>query len=173
MGWQWTYYLFGGLALLWLPLWIHVAREAAGSVTKAASAAAAGAATTAATVSAAAVRAVRAMPAAGMSGAPVGAGTGAVLCSATVQDVAAVRLAVREADFANISKSAHPLLDAIEQQHLQQHKQPVPAAPATTAVANSICNERNKHQKSDVGFWPLMKRREVWAIAVAQYAAGW
>lgn len=173
MGWQWTYYLFGGAALLWLPLWIHVAREAAKQVAKAAAAATTAAASTAA---AAAARAARTVPAAGMAAVPAGVGATAVLCSGTVQEgITTARQAAREAEVVESSRSGHPLLDAIEQQHLQQQqqRQAVPAAPATAAGADSISNGAGQKQKPNVGFWPLMRRKEVWAIAVAQYAAGW
>lgn len=162
---------------MWLPLWIHVAREAAKHVVKAAAAA-----TTAATVTAAAAaaKAARAVPAAGMAMGPAGVGAAAVLCTAAVQeDITAVRLAAREAEIAASNRSSvHPLLDAIEQQHLQQQqqqKQAVPAAPLTTTGVDisSSHTADNEEQEPSVGFWPLMKRKEVWAIAVAQYAAGW
>lgn len=116
---------------------------------------------------------VHAWPAAAAANA---AGAAAVCCSATVQDAAMP--AVRSAP-AGVSRSAHPLLDAIEQQHIEQqrrqHMQLLQQRTAATAAADTGSNISSSggSNNPDVGFWPLMRRKEVWAIAVAQYMSGW
>ncbi|GBF97856.1 MFS family transporter: phosphate sugar [Raphidocelis subcapitata] len=44
-------------------------------------------------------------------------------------------------------------------------------AAATPAAAAAAAARPAKPADPNVGFWPLMRRREVWAIAVAQYAS--
>lgn len=164
--------MFGGAALLWLPLWVYVAREAASQISKSAPALSAAAVPAAAT----AAKVAYAVPAAGMAAHPVGASTAAVLCSGQVQqDTATLRAASREASIASENRSAHPLLDAIVQNQQQQIQQQeaVPAAPVTSTGLRPASTGSSRRRTSNVGFWALMRCKEVWAIAVAQYAAGW
>jgi ACS family sodium-dependent inorganic phosphate cotransporter len=184
MGWGWTYYLFGGAALLWLPFWLNMGKRKAQAAAKAAAAAAALQAQQLQQRAAAASAHI--MHSGGNAWAQVGgmaiAGGAAALCSAaTVQD--AVMPAVRDTP-AGTSRSAHPLLDAIEQQHDQQQQQALlqqrAAAAATSTSSSSSSSSKASSNKDissssnpNVGFWPLMRRKEVWAIAIAQYTAGW
>jgi ACS family sodium-dependent inorganic phosphate cotransporter len=181
MGWGWTYYLFGGAALLWLPFWLNMGKKKAQAAAKAAAAAAALQAQQLQQRAAAASAHI--MHSSGNAWAQVGsvatAGGAAALCSAaTVQD--AVMPAVRDTP-AGTSRSAHPLLDAIEQQHDQQQQQALlqqRAAAAATSTSSSSSSKASSSKDSsssnpNVGFWPLMRRKEVWAIAIAQYTAGW
>jgi nitrate/nitrite transporter NarK len=178
MGWGWTYYLFGGAALLWLPFWLNMGKKKAQAAAKAAAAAAALQAQQLQQRAAAASAHI--MHSGGNVWAQVGssmatAGGAAALCSAaTVQD--AVMPAVRDTP-AGTSRSAHPLLDAIEQQHDQQQQQALlqqrAAAAATSSSSKSSSSKDSSSSNPNVGFWPLMRRKEVWAIAVAQYSAGW
>lgn len=64
----------------------------------------------------------------------------------------------------------HPILEALEQQHRQQEGHGH-SGPTATITSSSSSDAAAKNP--NVGFWPLMRRKEVWAIAVAQYAAGW
>jgi hypothetical protein len=174
MGWRWTYYLFGGAALLWLPFWLNMGKKKAQAAAKAAAAAAALQAQQLQQRAAAASAHI--MHSGGNAWAQVGsmaaAGGAAALCSsATVQDV--VMPAVRDTP-AGTSRSAHPLLDAIEQQHDQQQQQALLQQRAAAAATSSSSSKTDSSSSNrGVGFWPLMRRKEVWAIAIAQYTAGW
>lgn len=177
MGWGWTYYLFGGAALLWLPFWLNMGRKKAQAAAKAAAAAAAQQAQQLHQRAAAASAHIMhsggsAWSQAGSMAATAGA---AALCSgAAVAD--AVMPTVRDTP-AGTSRSAHPLLDAIEQQHDQQQQQHAARlqqrAAATATPSSSSSKQDSSSSNPNVGFWPLMRRKEVWAIAIAQYTAGW
>ncbi|KAF8061950.1 AMY1.2 [Scenedesmus sp. PABB004] len=166
LGWGWTYYLFGGAALLWLPAWLSLGRERARATAGAAAtvAAAAAAAAAAARGGGGAATAAAAAAAGGSNNvvrAPGLAAAGAVLCTGDAARGAAGR------------GGAHPLLDALEQQHLVAQG----AAAAQTQQTQQQQTQQTQQQAAggapNVGFWPLMRRKEVWAIAVAQYTAGW
>ena len=71
-----------------------------------------------------------------------------------------------------------------QQQEQQEHSPcaaPTAVAaspPVPTGITLTEHDTTNKQQArpadaEGVGFWPLMRRKEVWAIAVAQYTAGW
>ncbi|KAF6262942.1 major facilitator superfamily domain-containing protein [Scenedesmus sp. NREL 46B-D3] len=142
MGWGWTYYLFGGAALLWLPFWLNMGKEKAKAAAKAAMAAATQQAHQLQQRAAAASAHDAVMPAA--RHAPGGT-----------------------------SRSAHPLLDSIQQHDQQQQQQALLQQRAAAAAARSSSNKVSSSSNPSVGFWPLMRRKEVWAIAVAQYMSGW
>ncbi|KAF6261531.1 major facilitator superfamily domain-containing protein [Scenedesmus sp. NREL 46B-D3] len=173
MGWGWTYYLFGGAALLWLPFWLNMGKEKAKAAAKAAMAAATQQAHQLQQRAAAASAHV--MQSGGstwyQAGSLATAGGAAALCSsAAAQD--AVMPAARHAP-GGTSRSAHPLLDSIQQHDQQQQQQALLQQRAAAAAARSSSNKVSSSSNPNVGFWPLMRRKEVWAIAVAQYMSGW
>lgn len=126
-GWQFVFYLFSAVALLWLPLWMCVTTRnyyPPGGVR---------------------VRKGARAPAAGSKS---GCSSKADLETA-VAAVATVKWATKDMDAADM---AAPLLQKKPQQQQQQRGEGAAAA---------------------TGFWALMRRREVWAICVAQYAGSW
>jgi len=66
-----------------------------------------------------------------------------------------------------ISGEKSELLVAVQQQHNQQK------ADRQAASSRSASNSSSSSSKPNVGFWPLMRRKEVWAISAAQYTSAW
>jgi hypothetical protein len=152
MGWGWTFYLFGGAALLWVPFWLQMAREKGNSAVR----------------TAAAAMLTMQRQQAERSASMVSAATAAVRQSSNnIVSTAGLKLTrageqqAAPAQDAAAAAANHPILVALEQQQEQQQVAAVSSAP------------KQQQQDPNVGFWPLMRRKEVWAIAVAQYAAGW
>lgn len=165
MSWGWTFYLFGGAALLWVPFWLQMAKEKGNQANQAVRTAAAAMLTMQRQQ---AERSASMVAAAQAATAPMRQGSNNIVSTAglkltRVDDQQAAPEDVQDAAAATAN---HPILVALEQQHHEQQQQP--AAAAAPAAASTT-----QQQRDNVGFWPLMRRREVWAIAVAQYAAGW
>eukprot|EP00879_Flechtneria_rotunda_P001670 GHRR01001830.1.p1 GENE.GHRR01001830.1~~GHRR01001830.1.p1 ORF type:complete len:736 (+),score=278.53 GHRR01001830.1:328-2535(+) len=186
MGWGWTYYLFGAAALLWLPFWIQLGRQKSQQAVKVAATAiqqlqhTASAASNALIGTAAVSPAnVQCVPVSGSSNSGVLFRPGTPVCCSAVATAPDGRQ-VRDLLPVPTNMSPQPALDAVEQQHLQQQlqqqqqQQLLAMQAATVSIANSISSAgSSSSSKPNVGFWPLMRRKEVWAIAVAQYTAGW
>jgi cyanate permease len=163
LGWGWTFYLFGGASLLWLVSWAHMERDRGTNTARATAAAFINfnrrkAESGAAIVEAAAAAVARQT------------GSNNIVSSARLS--AALRPVVGDgADSSTSSNNKaaataqHPILEALEQQQQQQE--------AALAAAAAAATQQPAAASVPYGFWPLMRRREVWAIAVAQYAAGW
>lgn len=163
LGWGWTFYLFGGAALLWVPFWLQMAKEKGNQANQAVRTAAAAMLTMQrqqAERSASMVAAAQAATATMRQGSNNIVSTGGLKLT-RVDDQQATPEDVQDTAAATAN---HPILVALEQQHHEQQQQQT-AVPAAASTA--------QQQRDNVGFWPLMRRKEVWAIAVAQYAAGW
>jgi len=161
LGWGWTFYLFGGAALLWVPFWLHMAKEKGNQATRTAAAA---------MLQMQRYQAERSAVVVSAATAAVRQGSNNIVSTA---GLSFSRAPGQQADDtipapAGLDRAAatpnHPILVGLEQQQ-QQDADGKQAAPATTSAV--------EQQNPNVGFWPLMRRKEVWAIAVAQYAAGW
>jgi hypothetical protein len=167
LGWGWTFYLFGGAALLWVPFWLQMAKEKGNQANQAVRTAAAAMLTMQrqqAERSASMVAAAQAATATMRQGSNNIVSTGGLKLT-RVDDQQA---APEDAQDAAAATANHPILVALEQQHQEQKQQQQQTAAAPAAATSTA-----QQQRDNVGFWPLMRRKEVWAIAVAQYAAGW
>lgn len=164
LGWSWTFYLFGGAALLWLPFWLHMARDGGNQAVRTAAAAVLHIqrqqAERSAVMVAAATAAVR------QSSNNIVSTAGLSFTRTAGQQVDGAGAKGASAQDAAAATANHPILVALEQQ------QQAAAANQAAAPASST-PQQQQQQNPNVGFWPLMRCREVWAIAVAQYAAGW
>jgi MFS family permease len=161
MGWGWTFYLFGGAALLWVPFWLSMAREKGNQAVRSAAAAMLTMQRQQAERSAVMVTAATAA---------VRQGSNNIVSTAGLNFA---RAGTGQADSTQEPSATHdhPILVALEQQ--QQQEAVSKQMTAAAAAANSTPQQQQQHQAANVGFWPLMRRKEVWAIGVAQYAAGW
>lgn len=157
MGWGWTFYLFGGAALLWVPFWLSMAREKGNQAVRTAAAAMLTMQRQQAERSAVMVTAATAAVRQGSNNIVSTAGLNFARAGPGQTDSAQEPSATQD----------HPILVALEQQQQEAGSKQAPAA----VTANSA--PQQQQPSVNVGFWPLMRRREVWAIAVAQYAAGW
>jgi hypothetical protein len=161
-GWGWTFYLFGGAALLWVPFWLQMAREKGNQAVRTAAAAMLTMQRQQAERSAVMVSAATAAVRQGSNN--IVSTTGLKLTRPGEQQAEPSQKPASQDQAA--ATANHPLLVALEQQQQQDSKQQV-------AAAANAAEPQLQHQQANVGFWPLMRRKEVWAIAVAQYAAGW
>jgi hypothetical protein len=150
MGWGWTFYLFGGAALLWVPFWLQMAREKGNLAVR----------------TAAAAMLTMQRQQAERSASMVSAATAAVRQSSNnIVSTAGLKLTRAGEQQAAPAQDAAAAV-ALEQQQEQQQVVAVSSAPNQQ-------QQQQQQQDPNVGFWPLMRRKEVWAIAIAQYAAGW
>jgi cyanate permease len=163
-GWGWTFYLFGGAALLWVPFWLQMAREKGNQAVRTAAAAMLTMQRQQAERSAVMVSAATAAVRQGSNNIVSTAGLKLTRPGEQQAEGLSQKGPAQDQAAATVN---HPLLMALEQQQ-QLDKQQVAAAASAAEP-----QQQQQQQQPNVGFWPLMRRKEVWAIAVAQYAAGW
>jgi ACS family sodium-dependent inorganic phosphate cotransporter len=147
VGWAWTFYVFGAAALLWMPLWLQLnqgLRESSKQALKVAAAV-----TTAAVMTSTGVQTAR------------------------IGTTPAVAVPVAASAMGSSASPKGPSTPPVRSATEQQREAPADQQASSSSTCTNKAAEVSASSNPNVGFWPLMRRKEVWAISVAQYTSGW